>query len=54
MADKLMYIPTDDTYITHSVDYNQLLKRLYTQLNEPTNQNKIKVPKEVNDKKKLL
>ena len=31
--------------LTPSVDYNQLLKRLDTQLNEPTNQNSIKVPK---------
>ena len=33
--------------ITISVDYNQYLKRLDTQLNEPTNQNLIKVPKVV-------
>ena len=31
MADKLMYIPNDDT---PSVDYNSQLKRLDTQLNE--------------------
>ena len=31
--------------ITPSVDHNQWLKRLDTPLNEPTNQNSIKVPK---------
>ena len=31
--------------ITPSVDYNQWLKHLDTQLEEPTNQNSIKVPK---------
>ena len=30
-----------------SVDYNQCLKRLETDSNEPTNQNSIKVPKVV-------
>ena len=33
--------------ITPSVDYNKWLKRLNTQLNKPTNQNLIKVPKVV-------
>ena len=37
MADKLMYIPNDIYYIIHKitpyVDYNQLLKRLDTQIN---------------------
>ena len=33
--------------ITSSVDYNYWLKRLCTQLNDPTNQNLIKVPKVV-------
>ena len=33
--------------IAPSVDYNQLLKRLDTQLNEPANQNSLKVPKVV-------
>ena len=45
MADKLLYIPIDDTKITPSVDHNKWLKRLDTQLNEPTNQNSRKVPK---------
>ena len=31
--------------ITPSVDYNKWLKRLNTELNEPTNQTSIKVPK---------
>ena len=39
MADKLMSIPKDVTQITPSVDYNSRLKRLETQLNEPTNKN---------------
>ena len=33
---------------TPSVDYNQLLKRLDTQPNEPTNQNSMKVIKPMN------
>ena len=39
MDDKLMYIPNFDTRdrIKPSVDYNQWLKRLDTQLNQPTN-----------------
>ena len=41
MADKLMFIKITP------VDYTQWLKRLDTQLNEPTNQNSIKVPKVV-------
>ena len=45
MADKLMYFPNDNTQITPSVDLNQLLKRLNTQLNKPTNQNSPKSPK---------
>ena len=34
--------------ITPSVDYNLWLKRLDTQLNEPTNKDSIKVPKVIN------
>ena len=45
MADKSIYLPNDDTQYTPSVDYNQWLKRLDTQLNEPTYKNSIKVPK---------
>ena len=45
MTDKLMYISNDDTQNYPSVEYNQWLKRLYTKLNEPTNQNIMKVPK---------
>ncbi len=41
MADKLIYIPNDDTQIAPSVDYNQRIKRLNIELNEPTN----KIPK---------
>ena len=42
--------------ITPSVDYNWWLKRLDTQINEPTNQYSIKVPKIVKpmNKKTLL
>ncbi len=47
MADKLMYITNDEYKITPSVDYNKWIKRLDTQLNEPTNQNAIKDPKVV-------
>ena len=48
-----MYIPNK---ITPSVDYNSWLKHLNTQLNEPTNQNSSKFPKEVKptNKKTLL
>ena len=48
-----MYIPNNDT---SSVDYNWWLKRLNNQLNEPTNQNSIKVSKIVKpmNKKTLL
>ena len=46
MTYKFMYIPNDDKqYI--SVVFNLWLKRLDTQLNEPTNQNYIKIPKVV-------
>ena len=51
MTDKLMYIPNDYTKKYPSVDYNQQLKRLDTQLNELTNQNLINVPKVVKLKK---
>ena len=58
MADKLMQIPSPmNTHkIASSVDYNLCLKRLDTQLNGPTNQNSIKVPKVVKqtNKKMLL
>ena len=37
MADKLIYIPDDDTQITPSVGCYQGLKRFDTLLNEPTN-----------------
>ena len=47
MADKLKHIPNDDTHDTPSVDYNWWLKRLVTELNEPTHQSLIKVPKVV-------
>ena len=53
MADKLMYIPNDDTQITPFVNYNKLFKRLDTKLNEPTNQNLIKFPKVVNPTNKI-
>ena len=39
MADKLMYIPNDNKQNYQSVYYNKELKRLDTQLNEPTNKN---------------
>ena len=40
MDNKLMYIQNDDTKNTRSVDYIWWLKRLDTQLDKPTNQNK--------------
>ena len=42
--------------ITPSVDYNYWLKRLNSQLNEPTNQDLIEVPKvvETTNKKTLF
>ncbi len=46
MADKFMYIFNDNIHkITHSVNYNSWLKRLDTQIIEPTNQDLIEVPK---------
>ena len=38
MADKLMYIHKDDAQNNPSVEYNQWLKRLDTQPNDPNNQ----------------
>ena len=52
MADKLMYFPK----VAYSENFNLRLTRLDTQLNAPTNQNSIKVPKVVKqtNKKMLL
>ena len=47
MANKLMYIPNDDTLSYPFCRYNQWLNRLDTQHNELTNRNLIKVPKVV-------
>ena len=52
MTNKLMYIPNANTKITPYVNNNQRLKRLETQLNKPTNQNSVKVPKVVKPKNK--
>ena len=41
MSNKLMYIPNDETQNYPPVDYNYWLKRLDTELNEPTNQNSL-------------
>ena len=46
MDDKLTYIPNYDIQ-NYPVDFKQWLKRLNTQLYEPTDQNSIKVPKVV-------
>ena len=54
MDDKLMYNPNNDTQIIPSVVYCKWLKRLNTQLNEPTNLNSIKVPKVVKSTNKKL
>ena len=52
MSDKLMHIPYGDT---PSLNCNYWLKRLDTQLNKPTNQNSVKVPKVVKlTNKKML
>ena len=40
--------------IKPSVDYNKRLKRLDTQINEPTNENLIKVPKVVKPTNKKI
>ena len=40
--------------ITPSVDYNQWLNRLDTKLNEPTNQNSLKVPEVVDPTNKKV
>ena len=45
MAENVIYIPIVDTQNTPSVDYNQWLKRLDIQRNEPTNNNSLNVPK---------
>ena len=47
MADNLMFTHNDDTqnYSFCRFQSVQCLKRLYTQLNEPTNQNSMKIPK---------
>ena len=55
MDDKLMCIPND--YLqkkTSTVDYNKWLKRIDIPLNEPTNQNSIKVVMQTNKKTLLL
>ena len=48
MADKLMYIPYDDTQ-----NYNEWLTRVDTQLNKPTNQNLIIVSKVIKPTNKI-
>ena len=44
MADKLIYMPNDDTQITPSV-YLKWLRRINIQLNETTYQNSLLSPK---------
>ena len=48
MADKLKYILNDDIQNYPFCIIHLRLKRLDTQLNEPTNQNSLKIPKVVN------
>ncbi len=43
MADKLLYIPNDDTQ--NYPYYRLILERLNAQLHKPTNQNSVKIPK---------
>ena len=45
MADKLMYIPNDDTQNYTFRRLNLLVETFKTQLNEPTNQSPLKSPK---------
>ena len=52
MTDKFMYIPNDNTQIALSVEYYKWFKRLDTQVNEQTNQNSLKVPSKLKDKKR--
>ena len=47
MADKLMYIPNDDT---KNYTFCRFKLVVETQLNEPTNQNSMKVVKSTNKK----
>ena len=44
MADKVMYIPNDDTQNYPFCRLQLVVETLDTQLNEPTNQNPLKVP----------
>ena len=48
MADKLMYIPNDDT---QNYPFCKLLKHLKTQLNESTNKNSMKANKVVENQR---
>ena len=52
MANKLMYIPYDDTQNYPFCRLKLMVERLDTQLNEQINQNSIKVPKVVKPKSK--
>ena len=45
MADKLMYIPNDDTKNYSFCRLKLVVETLDTQLNEPTNKISIKIPK---------
>ena len=47
MADKLIYIPNDDAQNYFFCRLQLVVKRLDTQLYEPTNPNSLKVPKVV-------
>ena len=56
MAVKLMYITNDDTLNYPLSTLQLMVAQLDTQLNKPTNQNSLKVPKVIKptNKKKLL
>ena len=56
MADKLMYIPNDDTQNYHFGRLQSVVETFGTQLNESTNHNSMKVPKvdKLMNKKTLL
>ena len=54
MANKLMNIPNDDTQNYPFCRIELMFKTLYALLNEPTNQNSIKVPKVFNSTNKKM
>ena len=54
MANKFLYIPNDDTQNTLVCRLKLVVETLDTQFNEPTNENTIKVPKFLGQRKGKL